>query len=91
MALKAVVTVLGADKTGIIANVCSALAANGVNIVDIRQTVIDDIFSMTMIVTLNEQVADFNTVYEALHKASEELGVQIQMQRMEVFKYMYEV
>ena len=91
MALKAVVTVLGADKTGIIANVCGALAANGVNIVDIRQTVIDDIFSMTMIVTLDEQVADFNTVYAALNKASAELGVQIQMQRMEVFKYMYEV
>lgn len=91
MALKTVVTVLGADRTGIIAGVCTALAANGANIFDIRQTVIDDIFSMTMMVTLDEEVADFNTVLAALQKCSEELGVQIQMQRLEVFKFMYEI
>ncbi len=91
MALKAVVTVLGADKTGIIAGVCGALAANSVNIFDIRQTVIDDIFSMTMMVTLDEEAADFNTVHAALQECAKELGVQIQMQRLEVFKYMYEI
>ncbi len=91
MSQKAVVTVLGADKTGIIAGVCSALAAGGVNIIDIRQTVIDDIFSMTMMVTLDEQVADFNTVLASLQECAKDLGVQIQMQRLEVFKYMYEV
>ena len=91
MALQTVVTVLGADRTGIIAGVCTALAANGANIIDIRQTVINDIFSMTMMVTLDEAVADFNTVHDALEECSKELGVQIQMQRLEVFKYMYEV
>ncbi len=91
MALQTVVTVLGADRTGIIAGVCTALAANGANIFDIRQTVIDDIFSMTMMVTLDEEVADFNTVHDALEECAKELGVQIQMQRLEVFKYMYEV
>lgn len=91
MALQTVVTVLGADRTGIIAGVCTALAANGANIFDIRQTVIDDIFSMTMMVTLDEEVADFNTVLGALEECAKELGVQIQMQRLEVFKYMYEV
>lgn len=91
MALQTVVTVLGADRTGIIAGVCTALAANGANIIDIRQTVIENIFSMTMMVTLDEEVADFNTVHDALEECSKELGVQIQMQRLEVFKYMYEV
>lgn len=91
MALQTVVTVLGADRTGIIAGVCTALAANGANIFDIRQTVIDDIFSMTMMVTLDKEVADFNTVHDALEECAKELGVQIQMQRLEVFKYMYEV
>ena len=62
MALNTVVTVLGADRTGIIAGVCTTLAANNANIYDIRQTVIDDIFSMTMKVALDEETADFNTV-----------------------------
>ena len=56
---------------------------------DIRQTVIDDIFSMTMKVALDEETADFNTVQDALKKTAEELGVQIQIQREEVFKFMY--
>ena len=57
MALNTVVTVLGADRTGIIAGVCTTLAANNANIYDIRQTVIDDIFSMTMKVALDEETA----------------------------------
>ncbi len=86
-----VVTVLGADRTGIIAAVCTTLAANGANIFDIRQTVLGDIFSMTMKVTLDEDVASFNTVQEALAKDGEKLGVQIQIQREEVFKFMYSI
>ena len=89
MALNTVVTVVGADRTGIIAGVCTTLAANNANIYDIRQTVIDDIFSMTMKVALDEETADFNTVQDALKKTAEELGVQIQIQREEVFKFMY--
>ena len=89
MALNTVVTVLGADRTGTIAGVCTTLAANNANIYDIRQTVIDDIFSMTMKVALDEETADFNTVQDALKKTAEELGVQIQIQREEVFKFMY--
>lgn len=86
-----VVSVLGADRTGIIAVVCTTLADNGANIFDIRQTVLGDIFSMTMKVTLDEDVASFNTVQEALDEDAKKLGVQIQIQREEVFKFMYSI
>ena len=89
--INTVVTVLGADRTGIIAAVCTTLAANGANIFDIRQTVLDEIFSMTMRVTVDEEIADFNTVQNALNEDAKNLGVQIQMQREEVFNYMYSI
>lgn len=86
-----IVTILGADRTGIVAAVASTLASKGANIIDIRQSVLDDIFSMTMKVTIDEDEASFNEVQEALAKNAEELGVQIQIQREEVFKFMYNV
>ncbi|MFR3090658.1 MAG: ACT domain-containing protein [Eggerthella lenta] len=64
--MKCVVSVLGKDRSGIVAEVATALAACGANIDDISQTILDDIFSMTMLTTLNPEVADFNTVQEKL-------------------------
>lgn len=90
-ATSTVVTILGADRTGIVAAVATTLAAKDANIVDIRQSVLDDIFSMTMKVVLNEEVASFNEVQEALAADAEALGVQIQIQREEVFKFMYSI
>lgn len=90
-AKKTIVTVLGADRTGIIARIATTLAKHGANIFDIRQTVLDDIFSMTMKVTLDEEVSTFNEVQEALEQDSKELGVQIMIQHEDVFKFMYEV
>ena len=70
--MKCVVSVLGKDRSGIVAEVATALAECGANIDDISQTILDDIFSMTMLTTLNPEVADFNTVQE---KRSEERRV----------------
>lgn len=86
-----IVTILGADRTGIVAAVATTLSNKGANIIDIRQSVLGDIFSMTMKVTVDEDKASFNEVQEALAKNAEELGVQIQIQREEVFKFMYNV
>ena len=90
-ATRTVVTVLGADHTGIVAKVAQTLADNDANIIDIRQNVLDDIFSMTMMVTLNPEVADFNTTQERLRAAGEEIGVQITIQREDVFQAMYSI
>ena len=89
--MKCVVSVLGMDRTGIVAKVATTLADHGANIDDISQTLLDDVFSMTMLVTLNPEVADFNTVQEALAAAGEELGLQVNLQRQDVFQFMYKI
>ena len=87
----AVVTVLGADRKGIVATIAQTLAEREANIDDIRQNVQGDIFSMTMLVTLDETAVSFNEVQEALEAAGEQLGVQVRIQREDVFKFMYNV
>ena len=89
--MKCVVSVLGMDRTGIVAKVATVLADNGANIDDISQTLLDDVFSMTMLVTLNPEVAGFNTVQEQLAQAGEELGLQVNLQRQDVFQFMYKI
>lgn len=86
-----VVTVLGADRKGIVAKVAQTLADCDGNIDDIRQNVQGGIFSMTMLVTLDEDSTPFDEVQDALARAGEDIGVQVKMQREDVFKYMYQV
>ncbi|MCL1797625.1 MAG: ACT domain-containing protein [Eggerthellaceae bacterium] len=90
--MKCVISVLGKDRSGIVAAVSGVLADKGANIDDIRQTILDDkIFSMTMLVSLDVEKADFNIVQEALGAVGEEIGMQIVIQREDVFNYMYNV
>ena len=89
--MKCVISVLGRDATGIVAEVAVELRECGVNIDDISQTLLGEIFSMTMIVTLNTDVADFNTAQERLAAAGERIGVQITLQREDVFQFMYKI
>ena len=89
--MKCVISVLGKDRIGIVAAIATALADCGANIDDISQTILDDIFSMTMLTTLDTEKADFNTVQERLAKISDDLGMQIIIQREDVFQYMYKI
>ena len=82
--MKCVISVLGKDRSGIVAAIATALADCGANIDDISQTILDDIFSMTMLTTLDTEKADFNTVQERLAKISDDLGMQIIIQREDV-------
>ena len=86
-----VVSVLGADRSGIVAAVATKLAEHGVNIVDISQTILDGIFTMTMLVDLDETKVPFDTLRDAFAPLSEQLGVQIQVQREDVFKFMHRI
>ena len=86
-----VVTVLGADRSGIVAAVATKLSANGANIVDISQTIIGGIFTMTMLVDLDETRTSFDTLRNDLLTLHVELGVQIQVQRDDVFKFMHRI
>ena len=88
---KTVVTVLGKDRNRIVATIATTLADCGANIDDIQQNVLNDIFSMTMLVTLDEDVAVFNEVQERLEADGKALNLQVVIQREDVFEFMYNV
>ena len=91
--MKCVISVLGKDRSGIVAAVATTLAECSANIDDISQTILGqgEIFSMTMLTTLAPEACDFNTVQEKLEKVGEDLGVQIIIQREDVFQFMYKI
>ena len=89
--MKCVVSVLGKDRSGIVAAVATALAECGANIDDISQTILDSIFSMTMLTTLDLEKADIVDVQERLERVGEDLGVQIIIQREDVFQMMHKI
>ena len=86
---RAIITVLGSDRSGIVAAVTGCLANHDVNILDISQTILQGIFTMTMLVDMGASDVDFATVQNELSALSDELNVQITLQREEVFNFMY--
>ena len=86
---KCIVTVLGQDTVGIIAKVCTYLAENRINILDISQTIIRGYFNMMMIVDVTSLDKDFKVVCDELDKLGEEIGVNIRCQREEIFEKMH--
>ncbi|MDO8848854.1 MAG: ACT domain-containing protein [Coriobacteriia bacterium] len=91
MKTRAVLSVLGEDRVGIVAAIATALAENTVNIEDISQTIIDGIFSMTMLVTVDEDAHAFDDVQARLAEVAERIGMQITLQREDVFRFMHRV
>jgi len=87
----AILSVLGADRVGIVAGVSRVLAESNANIEDIRQTIISGIFSMTMLVTVDEDSVPFAELQRRLDALGEELGLQITLQREDVFRYMHRI
>lgn len=88
---KTVITVVGKDTVGIIAKVCTFLADNNVNILDISQTIVQDYFNMVMIVDINKATKHFGELADALAKAGDEIGVQIKMQSEDIFNIMHRI
>jgi ACT domain-containing protein len=86
---KAVVTVLGRDTTGIIAKVSAVLYKHDANILDITQTVLSGMFSMVMIVDLRG--SDFTVLADDLSAVGTSLGLQIRIQRNEIFDAMHRI
>ena len=89
--MKAIITVIGKDKSGIIAEVCTLLANCKVNILDISQTVMEGFFTMTMLVDLTESTKDFATLSDDLKAKGEEMALNIRMQREDIFDLMHRV
>lgn len=88
---KTIVTVVGKDTVGIIAKVCTYLAENGVNILDISQTIVQDYFNMMMIVDANSSDKKFDQLADELAELGDQIGVQIKIQSEDIFKAMHRI
>lgn len=89
--MKAIVTVLGKDKVGIIARVTVKLAECSINVLDISQTIFDGNFTMIMSVDMAQCKESFGSIKEALNELGKEMGVSIGIQRTEIFDAMYTI
>ena len=89
--MKAIVTVVGKDRIGIIANVCSLLANYQVNILDISQTVMQGYFTMMMAVDTAKSEIPFVELAQKLEAKGEEMGMSIRLQREDIFEAMHRV
>lgn len=89
--MKAIVTVIGKDKPGIIAGVCTLFAQCEVNILDISQTVMQDFFTMSMLVDLTKSTVSFTELSDALIEKGETMGVNIRIQREDIFDLMHRI
>ncbi|NNJ32494.1 ACT domain-containing protein [Lacrimispora defluvii] len=88
---KTIITVVGKDTVGIIAKICTFLANNQVNILDISQTIVQGYFNMMMIVDINEAAKPFGELADELEQIGDEIGVKVKCQREEIFTKMHRI
>lgn len=89
--MKAIVTVLGKDKVGIIADVAVIMKEFGVNICDLSQTLMQGYFTMIMLVDLETSTVDFETLRKELAARGMEIGVDIRVQHQDLFDSMHKI
>lgn len=89
--MKAIITVLGKDTTGIIASVSDILAKSNVNILDISQTIIQEYFTMIMLVDLSKATKSFKELKEILEEKEKELNLSIKIQHEDIFNSMHNI
>ena len=89
--MKAIVTVVGKDKKGIIARVSNVLYESGVNIADISQTIMGDMFTMIMMVEFDGETVSVQDISDRLAAVEKELGLSIHVQREEIFTSMHRI
>lgn len=89
--MRAVITVIGCDKIGIIAAVTAELAANNINILNISQALMNDLFTMIMMVDMSSCTTPFAEVSDSLKACGQGLGVEIRIQKEEIFDSMHRI
>lgn len=87
--MKAILTVIGQDKVGIIAGVSAKMLEFNINILDVNQTIMQDFFTMMMMLDCTNMKGNFDEVRAALTEEGKRLGVDIKIQREEIFKSMH--
>ncbi|MBO5165447.1 MAG: ACT domain-containing protein [Lachnospiraceae bacterium] len=88
---KTIITVVGKDTVGIIARVCTYLAENKINILDISQTIVQGYFNMMMVVDTSESLKAHGDMADDMDRLGEEIGVIIKCQKEEIFDKMHRI
>lgn len=89
--MKAVITVLGKDTVGILAKVSSACADEGVNIIEVTQSVMQDLFAMIMLADINNMSVSFEELKKKLDKVGEEMGMKVHVMHEDIFNSMHKI
>ena len=89
--MKGIITVVGKDTVGIIAKVCTYLAEKNINILDISQTIVDGYFNMMMIIDMSSKSSEFDDTVDELKSIGEGIGVDIRLQREDIFDMMHRI
>ena len=88
---KIIITIVGKDRVGIVARTCNYLAENGMNILDITQTILQEYFNMMMITDTSRSEKKLDRISEELSKLGEEIGVMIHAQHEDIFTKMHRI
>lgn len=91
MKSKAILTVLGQDRVGIVYGISKELAENSVNIEEISQTILQDYFTMIMLVTIDESLISIGKLQKKLDAVGDDLGVKITLQQEDIFRFMHRI
>jgi ACT domain-containing protein len=89
--MRAIVTVIGRDQVGIIAAVCTLLSEKNVNVLDISQTILQEYFTMTMLVDTAKATVPFAALQKALEETGTARGLDIRIQREDIFDAMHRI
>ena len=89
--MRAIVTVIGKDQVGIIARVCALLSQQGVNVLDISQTILQEYFTMIMLVDISDNKVSFAELAEKLDEAGKARALSIRIQREDIFEAMHRI
>lgn len=86
-----IITVIGLDRVGIVAGISRVMAEHGVNIADIRQTIMDDLFTMIMLAEVKGEPFDREAFQTAMSDIGKELGVEVIVQHEDAFRFMHRI
>ena len=89
--MRAIVTVAGPDRVGIIAEVCTLLAKMGVNVLDLSQTIMGGYFTMTMLVDTAQATCSYDAIRDALIDKGQDMALSIRIQREDIFTAMHQI
>lgn len=89
--MRAVVAVIGKDTVGILARVTAICAEHRANVMDVTQTVMQDLFAMTMLIEISELSVEFSDFADELKKAGDEMGLQIHVMHEDIFNSMHKI